>query len=59
MSLALVQEPEPVNICEVSDVSPADGLLVKAPMVTLKFWADVLLEGKAAVVLRGHNVGCE
>jgi hypothetical protein len=59
MSSALVREPELVNIYEASDVSPADGLPVKASTVTLKFWADVLLEGKAAVVLRGHNISCE
>jgi hypothetical protein len=59
MSSALVREPEPVNICEASDISPTEGWPVEAPTVTLKFWADVLPEGKAAVVLSGQNVGCE
>jgi hypothetical protein len=50
-SSALVREPGPVNICEASDVSLADDWPVEATTVALKFWADVLPEGKAAVVL--------
>ena len=49
-SSALVGEPEPVNICEASDVSPTDGWPVP-PTVALKIGADAPAEGEVAVIL--------